>query len=106
VFAQRRAGAEKTIAWEVYTDIATLITTLKREQVQVVAIEQSPQSVDYKTITIDGSVAFVLGNEVNGLPHEVLDLCDVVAEIPMKGSKESLNVAVAAGVALFGILGV
>jgi tRNA G18 (ribose-2'-O)-methylase SpoU len=104
--AKTALGAEKTIAWEVYTDIATLITTLKREQVQVVAIEQSPQSVDYKTITIDGSVAFVLGNEVNGLPHEVLDLCDVVAEIPMKGSKESLNVAVAAGVALFGILGV
>jgi tRNA G18 (ribose-2'-O)-methylase SpoU len=47
-----------------------------------------------------------MGNEVGGIEKDILSLCDIVAEIPMKGEKESLNVSVAFGVALFRILGI
>jgi tRNA G18 (ribose-2'-O)-methylase SpoU len=49
-------------------------------------------------------VVFILGNEVGGLSKGVLDLVDIIAEIPMAGEKESLNVSVAGGIALFRIL--
>jgi 23S rRNA (guanosine2251-2'-O)-methyltransferase len=48
----------------------------------------------------------IVGNEVKGMSPELLKLCDVVAEIPMKGEKESLNVSVAFGVALFRLLNI
>ncbi len=70
------------------------------------AIEQSSRSIDYKKIKIKYPVAILLGNEVKGLSPALLKACDQVAEIPMRGEKESLNVSVAAGVALFRILGI
>jgi 23S rRNA (guanosine2251-2'-O)-methyltransferase len=97
-------GAEKTIPWEKVLDIESLLQKLKDEQCQIIAIEQSDRSVDYKTVAMQSSVAFVLGNEVDGLPASVLDRADVIAEIPMSGKKESLNVSVAGGIALFRIL--
>ena len=51
-------------------------------------------------------MAFIIGNEVNGLPQSILSKTDLIAEIPMKGEKESLNVSVAFGIALYRILGI
>jgi len=99
-------GAQNSVPWESYTDIEALITMLKQQDIQIVAIEQSDRSVDYKTFEARGPLACIIGNEVDGLPESVLNLCTATVEIPMKGIKESLNVAVAAGVALFRILGV
>jgi tRNA G18 (ribose-2'-O)-methylase SpoU len=99
-------GAETKIPWESYEDIETLIAMLKQKQIQVIAIEQSDRSVDYKIFQASGAIACIAGNEVGGVPESVLKLCDAIIEIPMKGTKESLNVSVAAGVALFRILGV
>ena len=50
-------------------------------------------------------IALVMGEEVKGLPQSILKISDTVVEIPMYGKKESLNVSVAAGVALFQIIG-
>lgn len=97
-------GAELTMKWEVYTDISSLIHSLQREGVHVIAIEQSDSAVDYKDVEVPERVAFMLGNEVEGIPPEILDLVDTVAEIPMQGTKESLNVSVAGGIALFRML--
>jgi tRNA G18 (ribose-2'-O)-methylase SpoU len=99
-------GAERTVATKHYQDIHELITNLKGEGFTVVAIEQSPNSVDYKTVDINAKVAFILGPEVSGLASEIVKRADVVAEIPMRGSKESLNVAVAGGIAIFRMLGI
>jgi tRNA G18 (ribose-2'-O)-methylase SpoU len=102
-------GAEQTVAWEYVKSVTALLKRLKKEGVQIVGIEQSPRSVSYKKVRIDrrkgASVAFVYGNEVGGIPSAVLKLCDIVADIPMRGTKESLNVSVAAGITLFQILG-
>ena len=101
-------GAEKTIVWEKVKSLGALLKKFKASGVKIVAIEQSPNSVDYKKVKIgkNESVAFILGNEVDGLPKSILSKCDVVAEIPMKGEKESLNVSVSAGIALFRILNI
>ncbi len=99
-------GAEKTILWEVVESPEKLIRKLKKDGCQIVALEQSKNSVDYKKIKIASSVLFVVGNEVDGVNTKLLALADVVAEIPMKGEKESLNVSVAFGVALFRMLGI
>ena len=92
-------------------DISKLFSQLKNVGYKIIAIEQSPKSIDYKKvaeiISKDKSkedLVFVVGNEVEGLSKEILEKCDLVAEIPMKGSKESLNVATAFGIAVFRIL--
>lgn len=102
--AKSALGAEMSVLWESKRDIVGLINKLKNEKYTVIAIEQSRNSVDYKKIKKTSRMAFVLGNEVDGIENEILELCDKVAEIPMHGKKESLNVSVAAGVALFRIL--
>lgn len=99
-------GAEEAIAWEYIENPQTLIKKLKKEKAKVIGLEQSPKSVDYKKVKVEKSVLFVMGSEVTGIEKKLLSLCDVVAEIPMKGEKESLNVSVAFGVALFRILGI
>ncbi len=102
--AKTALGAEKTIPWEVYGDIVSLIKKYKKEGYYCIAIEQSEKSVDYKQIIPVDKMVFILGNEVGGLSEDILSVADSIAEIPMAGDKESLNVAVAGGVALFRIL--
>ena len=94
-------GAEDMIEWEYVEDVLQLIARLQKDGVRVVAVEQSIRSVPYTTLTLDRPTAIVLGEEVHGLPDGILAVCDVVAEIPMYGKKESLNVSVAAGVVLY-----
>ncbi len=99
-------GAEKSISWEQIIDPKKLIKKLKKDNFQVVAFEQSVRAMDYKKVKISQSVLVLVGSEVGGIEQEFLSLCDIVAEIPMKGIKESLNVSVAFGIALFRMLGV
>ena len=97
-------GAEKTITWEYILHPRDIIKKLKKENYQIVAVEQAEHSIDYKKVKISKSVLFIVGNEVLGIEKEILKLCDVVAEIPMNGKKESLNVSVAFGVGIFRML--
>jgi len=99
-------GAEGNVSWEYKKSVGNLIQNLKKQGVCIVAVEQSEKSVDYKKVKISKNTAIMFGNEVKGLSKAVLDKCDVITEIPMRGEKESLNVAVSVGVALFRILGV
>ena len=78
-----------------------IINRLRKEGFEIVAIEQAKDSVDYRKLRVGSKVAFIVGNEVLGVSDKVLKLCDYVAEIPLRGEKESLNVAVATGIALF-----
>jgi len=99
-------GAEKTIVWEHVDEIFPLLMRLKNDGFQIIAIEQSEKSIDYKKVQIKEKNAFIFGNEVEGVSLDVLNECDVIAEILMLGEKESLNVSVSVGVALFRILNV
>ena len=104
--AKTALGAEQTIPFEEIKSITRLFTKLKKEGFEIIAIEQDKKSVDYKKIKPKQKIAFVLGEEVKGIPNSVLEKCDVIAEIPMRGEKESLNVSVAGGIALFRILNI
>jgi len=104
--AKTALGAEKTIPWEYAKTLMPLLKKLKKEKITIIAIEQTPGSVDYKKVKVPTRIAFLVGNEVKGISKQALAACDVIAEIPMSGKKESLNVSVATGVALFRILNI
>ena len=106
-FAKVALGAEETLEWEYRDDTKSTIEELKKEGCYVIAFEQDEKSVDYKEVNYDDkkSIAFVIGPEVTGMTREVLDVCDVIAEIPMLGTKESLNVTIAFGIGVYRILG-
>lgn len=99
-------GAEDSVKWSEVSHVKKLVAQLKLEGFSVVALEQNSSSVDYKKTTLTGNVLFVVGNEVKGMSAELLKLADTVVEIPMKGEKESLNVSVAFGIALFRLLNI
>jgi tRNA G18 (ribose-2'-O)-methylase SpoU len=99
-------GAEKTIPWKYFEDVKECINELKKGGYTILAIEQAPNSVDYKNVKLPEKVAFIFGNESLGIEKEILDLCDIIVEIPMLGEKESLNVSVSAGIALFRMLNI
>lgn len=94
-------GAEKVLRWAHVEDCTALITELKKQKIQIVGVEQDLNSVSYETLALSERVAFIFGNEVDGVPEEVLRVCDAISEIPMHGDKESLNVSVSAGIILF-----
>ena len=97
-------GAEKYMPWQKMSDIGGLTEELNGKKVQIVALEQSEKSIDYRKFRPRFPIALILGNEVRGISPALLKKCDKIIEIPMRGRKESLNVAVSAGVALFRIL--
>lgn len=102
--AKSALGAETWIPWEYKKTLIPLINKLKNDGYTIIAIEQDRRAVDYRKIKTTEKVAIIMGPEVTGLSKNVLDKCDTIAEIPMHGKKESLNVSVACGVALFRIL--
>jgi len=105
-FAKVALGAEDTVAWEYAEHTLECVKKLKKEDYYIIALEQAHDSVDYKKVVAKEKTAFVIGNEVDGILREVLSASNLVAEIPMLGTKESLNVTIAFGVAVYRILGV
>lgn len=103
-FSKTALGAENTIPWRTLKEPLREIARLRAEGFFAVAIEQGLGSVHYRKIKLKSKMLFILGNEVRGLSSSILKQSDAVAEIPMRGNKESLNVSVAAGIALYGIL--
>lgn len=101
--AKTALGAERTVPWEKVKDIGTLIRRLKSEGVFVVALEQDARALDYRKFKSRFPLALVVGNEVRGLSRAVLNQCDAIIEVPMRGKKESLNVSVAFGIGVFEI---
>jgi len=102
--AKTALGAEKIIPWESVSSVSRAINNLKKGKFFVVALEQSKNSIDYKKLKPKYPLALIVGNEISGVPKNILKKCDAIIEIPMRGQKESLNVSVAMGVALFRIL--
>jgi tRNA G18 (ribose-2'-O)-methylase SpoU len=102
--AKTALGAEQVIAWEKAEDIGELISQLKTSGYKVIALEQAENSINYREIKLSQATALIVGNEVEGISKDILDQCNIVAEIPMRGSKESLNVSVATGILLFHLL--
>jgi len=94
-------GAEKWVPWEYCKQTWHLLEKLKNGGINIVALEQTKESVNIFKFKSKFPLALVLGNEVRGLSPQILKYCDKKISIPMYGKKESLNVGVAAGIALY-----
>lgn len=96
-------GAEKWIPWEYYKQTWRLLEKLKKENFYIIALEQTVKSENIFRFKIpkNRSIVLVVGNEVKGLSPKILKYAQKKAAIPMYGRKESLNVAVAFGIAVY-----
>lgn len=94
-------GAEASVTWQHRESVFDLLSELKSEKFITAALEQSSASIMLPKYTPAGDIALIVGSEASGLDQKVLDAVDVSLEIPMLGAKESFNVAVAAGMALY-----
>lgn len=96
-------GATESVDWKHYGTTTEAVTELKQNGYKVFAIEQVDTSVmlDQLEIPAAEKTAIVLGNEVFGVDDEVLALCDGAIEIPQNGTKHSLNVSIAGGIAIW-----
>jgi len=101
--AKTALGAEKFLPWEYKKSPQSIISTLRKEGWEIVAVEQDLRAIDYKKFTLRRPTLFIFGNEVRGVPKGVLAKSDRIIEIPMHGKKESLNVSVTAGIILFSV---
>jgi tRNA G18 (ribose-2'-O)-methylase SpoU len=100
-------GAENWVEWGKVGRTAAVVEKLKKDGYKILAIEQNKKSVPYYKLKVKNEkskVAMVLGAEVWGLPPTILRRADKILEIPMRGKKESLNVAVAFGIVVFNLI--
>lgn len=97
-------GAEVLVPFEYVPDIAAWFDQNEQyEKLPVIALEQTPKSIALPTFRPPQKIALLLGEEVHGIPNELLARCQDSIEIPMSGKKESFNVSVATGVALYAL---
>lgn len=94
-------GAEKLVAFEYSNDIVVTLADLERQKIRLCALEQAKDSINIRNYKAPKKLALILGEEVSGISQNLIDICEDIIEIPMKGQKESFNVSVAAGIALF-----
>lgn len=97
-------GATQSVKWEHVEKITELIDRLHSEGYTIASVEQTPDTISYKEWQADEKVAFIFGNEVDGVQESALAQSDVVLEIPMLGKKESLNVSNSAAIILYHFL--
>lgn len=96
-------GATESVDWEYREDIMELLEELKNEGVQLVALEQTTQSVPLQDFDVqkDTTYALIFGNEVKGVQQKVIQQAQHIIEIPQLGTKHSFNVSVSGGIALW-----
>ncbi|MDR2139488.1 MAG: RNA methyltransferase [Tannerella sp.] len=96
-------GAEDAVAWHACSDTLEAVRRLKEEEYVLCAVEQAEGSIALDKLALDRNrkYALVLGHEMKGVQQAVIDRCDCCIEIPQIGTKHSLNVAVAGGMAIW-----
>lgn len=100
-------GTEEWVPWEKVEATVEIIKKLKNDGVYTIAVEQDERSIDYKLLTkekIKFPCAIIIGHETTGVSKEVLDLADLIVELPMFGVNKSFNVWGTAAVVIYKIL--
>jgi tRNA G18 (ribose-2'-O)-methylase SpoU len=96
-------GAENSVAWEHHAMTWRVLETLRAKGYAILGLETDEKAVDLREARFTGNIALVVGNEVNGLTPALRKRLDAMIEIPMLGMKDSFNVGVACGVALYAL---
>ncbi|MDR1197312.1 MAG: TrmH family RNA methyltransferase [Candidatus Nomurabacteria bacterium] len=94
-------GAENMVDSEYVEDVVKITTFLKRAEYRLVGLEQDARAEALPDYKPPRKIALLIGEEVGGIAPNLRDLCDDLLEIPMHGAKESFNVSVATGIALY-----
>jgi tRNA G18 (ribose-2'-O)-methylase SpoU len=97
-------GAVNTVPWEYQSDALILIQELKQTGIRIVVLEHTSDSQPYNEFQPTYPLCLVVGNEVFGVQEKLVELADAAIEIPMYGSKQSLNVSIAYGIVIYQLL--
>lgn len=104
-------GAEKLLDIYSSSDIFSELSNLKKQGWQIVGLENNIKDNRLFSLNdfllknkLTDKIVLILGEEVDGIDYSLYDIIDLFVEIPMKGKKESFNVSVAAGIAVYGIM--
>lgn len=96
-------GAENSATWSYHKNAVELAAGLKKEDWKMLALEEGGRDIGAAKMELPEKFVLILGSEVTGVDPELLSLSAEVLSIPMRGTKRSLNVAVAFGVAAFAL---
>lgn len=94
-------NAETIVPFEYIEELS--LEEFKNQGYRIVALEQAKNSVLLNEYKPPAKIALLVGEEVHGITPELLAECEYIVEIPMQGQKESFNVSVATGIALYGL---
>lgn len=97
-------GAENSVPWEYCKNSWQLVDKLKKRGFKIVALELTKGSKNIKLFKSKFPLVLIIGNEINGVSQALLKRSDAIVHIPMQGIKESLNVSVAFGIAIYKII--
>ncbi len=97
-------GTEEWVPWQHKTSVVSTVKMLKKRKIQIIAVEQSPKSTSISNLKPQFPCAIVVGNETDGISKEVLDLADIIVELPMFGVNISFNVWGSAAVVAYKVL--
>lgn len=99
-------GTWQWVEWEYCDTAVEAISKLKSQnpEVKIVGVELSDKSIDYTKADYSLPIALVVGHESDGVSQEVLDLCDILVELPQLGINTSMNVMVSLAIVLYEIL--
>ncbi len=97
-------GAVETVPWEYRQDGVEQVRHLKSQGVNIVVLEHTSASKPFHEVDYRFPSCLVVGNEVFGVQDEIVSLADASIEIPMYGSKQSLNVTIAFGIVIYQML--
>jgi len=97
-------GTEEWVPWQKVKKVLLVLQVLKSQGVQIIAVEQSPKAISYKSLEVSFPCAIVGGNETDGITKEALELADSIVELPMYGVNKSFNVWGSAAVIAYKVL--
>jgi len=97
-------GATESVPWSYHKSAAEVVSRLKGQGYEIVVVEQTTESRPFFKTEYRFPLCLIMGNEVDGVSDELVAMADKAVDIPMLGIKHSLNVSVAYGIVLYGIL--
>ncbi|PIQ63189.1 MAG: RNA methyltransferase [Bacteroidetes bacterium CG12_big_fil_rev_8_21_14_0_65_60_17] len=98
-------GAERSVPWSRTENVREELRLWRRKGFTIAALECAPTALPLHDV--DGTqlpMLLIAGNEVDGVPENLLEECDVILEIKQYGMKQSLNVSVASGIAMHSLV--
>lgn len=96
-------GSTESVVWEYHRNATEILKILISQGYTPIAIEQVDKSVSLENYAVDSDKKYIiiLGNEVEGVQQELIDMCEIALEIPQSGTKHSLNVSVCSGIVMW-----